>query len=80
MLSATELAVFGHDHLSTESPCESIDTLNVDFPFGWNDTFHLLLNRQLTHRTVRTQDFLDFWVLGGLRANRTLLVVGRSAA
>ena len=32
-----------------------------------------MLNRQLTHRTVRTQDFPDFWVLGGLRANRTLL-------
>jgi hypothetical protein len=32
-------------------------------------------HRQLTHRTVRTQDFPDFWVLGGLRANRTLLPV-----
>jgi hypothetical protein len=35
--------------------------------------FQLVPNRQLTHRTVRTQDFPDFWVLGGLRANRTLL-------
>jgi hypothetical protein len=30
-------------------------------------------NRQLTHRIVRTQDFPDFWVLGGLRAIRTEL-------
>jgi hypothetical protein len=30
----------------------------------------VLRNRQLTHRPVRTQDFPDFWVLGGLRANR----------
>jgi hypothetical protein len=29
-------------------------------------------NRQLTHRTVRTQDSPDFWVLGGLRATLTL--------
>ena len=26
--------------------------------------------RQLTHRTVRTQDFPDFWVLVGLPPNR----------
>jgi hypothetical protein len=37
-------------------------------------------NRQLTHRTVRTQNFPDFGVLGGLRATRTLPVVGRSGA
>src|SRR5260370_19200840 len=30
----------------------------------------LLHYRQLAHRTVRTQDFPDFWVLCGLRANR----------
>jgi hypothetical protein len=35
------------------------------------------LNHQLIHRTVRTQDFPDFWVLGGLRATRTLPVVFR---
>jgi len=29
-------------------------------------------NRQLTHRTVQTKDFSDFWVLGGLRATRKL--------
>src|SRR5258708_1528343 len=38
----------------------------------------MMPNRQLTHRTVQTQDFPDFWVLGGLRATRTLPVVGRS--
>src|ERR1700731_4727583 len=32
-------------------------------------------NRELTHRTVRTRDFPDFWVPGGSRANRTLLPV-----
>src|SRR5437016_14205069 len=32
----------------------------------------MMPNRQLTHRTVRTQDFPDFWVLGGLRAIRNL--------
>jgi hypothetical protein len=35
--------------------------------------FQLTQNCQLTHRTVQRQDFPDFWVLGGLRANRTLL-------
>jgi hypothetical protein len=35
----------------------------------------MVVNHQLIHRTVRTQDFQDFWVLGGLRANRTLLPV-----
>src|SRR6266567_525570 len=46
----------------------------LTFPFiGLADLW--VLNRQLTHRTVRTQDFPDFWVLGGLRATRTLPVV-----
>src|ERR1700723_1413004 len=32
----------------------------------------LIQNRQLTHRTVRTPDFPDFWVLGRLRAIRKI--------
>src|SRR5258708_1849185 len=39
------------------------------------DVARCIQNRQLTYRTVRTQDFPDFWVLGGLRAIRTLLSV-----
>ena len=31
-----------------------------------------LVNRHRTHLTVGTQDFLDFWVLGGLRATQKL--------
>jgi hypothetical protein len=30
----------------------------------------LMQNPQLTHRTVRTPDFPDFWVLGGLPQSR----------
>jgi hypothetical protein len=39
---------------------------------GWSDAIvflaadssvQVVLNRQLTHRSVRTQDFPDFWVL-----------------
>src|SRR5258708_6320452 len=33
---------------------------------------HLLRNRQLTHRTVRTQDFPDFWGSGRITGNPNL--------
>jgi len=41
---------------------------------------HLMRNRQVTRRTVRTRGSPDFWVTGGLPATRTTLVVGRSGA
>ena len=39
-----------------------------------------LMNRRLTHRTMPTQDFPGFSVLGESQATRTLPVVGRLGA
>src|ERR1700733_1769018 len=47
--------------------CHQHSASLVQAPMSQGMLLDSQLNRQLTHRTARTQDFPDFWGLGGLR-------------